>query len=280
MSRPIRPRGRAMSRCASAARGSMWPTPPEEGGSGGRPSGGGKASKGRSQKPTSRGILPWWEKLLYLLVAAIVAPVWWSRVGPQHSVVSSPPATAAPAPQQKVAALPPPRAEEPPPRPSVPLRQWTVLFNFPTPGQTEVSRRTKIQIFFNRPVEWEVTEWAFTIFPSTPGDLSRAKEPYELLGARWSFITGQARTYGRDIQPLVGAYCSNCHASNGSAATVPLGTYRDVSKYVVPGRSGESRFYTFIQERRHHINMADPNHSTNTKLAVIRDWIDEYRGRQ
>ena len=276
-----------------------------------RPSGGGKSSKGRSQKPTSRGILPWWEKLLYLFVAAIVATVWWSRVGPQHSVVSFPPATAAPAPQQKVAALPPPRAEEPPPRPSVPLRQWTVLFNFPTPGQTEVSRRTKIQIFFNRPVEREVTEWAFTIFPSTPGDfawprpdhlvftprgalqpdteytisltpvdMSRAKEPYELLGARWSFITGQARTYGRDIQPLVGAYCSNCHASNGSAATVPLGTYRDVSKYVVPGRSGESRFYTFIQERRHHINMADPNHSTSTKLAVIRDWIDEDRGRQ
>ncbi len=274
-------------------------------------SGRGKSSKGRPHKPTSRGILPWREKLLYLFVVVIVATIWWSRVGPQHSVVSFPPATAAPAPQQKVAALPPPRAEEVPPRPSVPPRQWTVLFNLPTPGQTEVSRRPRIQILFNRPVNRGVVESAFTISPATPGafvwprpdhlvfspqgalqpdteytislmsvDGSRAKEPYELLGARWSFITGQARTYGRDIQPLVGAYCSNCHASNGSAATVPLGTYRDVSKYVVPGRSGESRFYTFIQERRHHINMADPNHSTNTKLAVIRDWIDEDRGRQ
>src|SRR3989304_6190930 len=170
MSRPIRPRGRAMSRCDSAARGSMWPTPPEEGGSGGRPSGGGKFFGGRSQKPTSRGILPWWEKLLYLFVAAIVATVWWSRVGPQHSVVSFPPATAAPAPQMKVPPLPPPGAEEPPQRPSVPLRGWPVLFNFPTPGQTEVSRRTKIQIFFNRPVEREVTEGGLPIFPSPPGD--------------------------------------------------------------------------------------------------------------
>jgi len=276
-----------------------------------RPSGGGKSSKGRSQKPTRSGILPWWEKLLYLLVAAIVASVWWSRVGPQHAVVSFPPATAAPAPQQKVAALPPPRAEEPPPRPSVPLRQWTVLFNFPTPGQSEVSRRPRIQIFFNRPVEREVAEWAFTISPSTiggfawpradhlvftpkgalqpdteytisltPVDGSREKEPYELLRDRWSFTTGRARTYGRDIQPLVGAYCSTCHGSNGSAAGVPLGTYRDVSRYVVPGRSGESRLYTFVQERRHHINMAGPNHSTSTKLAIIRDWIDEDRGKE
>jgi len=255
--------------------------------------------------------LPWWEKLLYLLVAAIVVTVWWNRVAPQHTVVSFPPATAAPAPQQKVAALPPPRAEEPPPRPSVPLKQWTVLFNFPTPGQSEVSRRPKIQMFFNRPVDREVTEWAFTMSPATPGgfawprpdqlvftpkgallpdteytisltpvDGSREKEPYELLGARWSFVTGQARTYGRDIQPLIGAHCSTCHASNGSAAGVPLGTYRDVSRYVVPGRSGESRFYTFIQERRHHINMAGPDHSTSTKLAVIRDWIDEDKGAQ
>ncbi len=275
-----------------------------------RPSGGGKSSKGRSQKPTRSAILPWWEKLLYLLVAVIVATVWWSRVAPQHTVASFLPATAAPQ-EQKVAALPPPRIEEPPPPPPVPLRQWTVLFNSPTPGQSEVSRRPKIQIFFNGPVERELTEWAFTISPSTPGgflwprpdhlvftpqgalmpdteytisltpvDGSRDKEPYELLGARWSFITGRARTYGRDIQPLVGAYCSTCHGSNGSAAGVPLGTYRDVSKYIVPGRSGESRFYTFIQERRHHINMADPNHSTSTKLAVIKDWIDEDKGAQ
>jgi hypothetical protein len=199
--------------------------------------------------------------------------------------------------------------EEPPPRPSIPVRQWTVLFHSPTPGQSEVSRRPTIQIFFNLPVDREMTEWAFTISPSTLGVFawprpdhlvftpkgalladteytisltpvsgSREKEPYELLGARWSFTTGRARTYEKDIQPLVSAYCSTCHASKGSAAGVPLGTYHDVSRYVVPGRSGESRFYTFIQERRHHINMAGSNHSTSTKLAVIRDWIDEDKG--
>jgi hypothetical protein len=252
--------------------------------------------------------LPWWEKLLYLLVAVIVATVWWSRAAPQHTVASFLPATAAPQ-EQKVAALPPPRIEEPPPAPPVPLRQWTVLFNSPTSGQSEVSRRPKIQIFFNRPVEREVIEWAFTISPATRGgfawprpdhlvftpqgallpdteytisltpvDGSREKEPYELLEARWSFTTGQARTYGKDIQPLIDSYCATCHGSSGSAAGVPLGTYRDVSRYVVPGRSGESRFYTFIQERRHHINMAGPDHSTSTKLVVIRDWIDEDKG--
>jgi hypothetical protein len=254
--------------------------------------------------------LPWWEKLLYLVVVVIVATVWWSRVGVQQTEVSFPPATAAPQ-EQKVAALPSPRVEEPPQRPSVPPRQWTVLFNLPTPGQAEVSRRPRIQILFNRQVDREVGESAFTISPATPGsfvwprpdhlvfspqgalqpdteytislmsvDGSRAKEPYELLGARWSFTTGQARTYGKDIQPLIGAHCATCHAYNGSAAGVPLGTYRDVSRHVVPGRSGESRFYTFLQDRRHQIDMAGSDNSTSTTLAIIRDWIDEDQGTE
>jgi hypothetical protein len=181
-----------------------------------------------------------------------------------------------------------------------------VLFNAPSPGQREVSRRSAVRIFFNQPVERDVVEWAFTISPSASGSFawprpdqltftpkhalrpateytvsltpmsgSAAGEAYELLGARWSFTTGATRTYRDDIQPLVGAYCLTCHAPKASAAAVPLETYQDLSRYVVPGRSSESRLYTFVQERRHHINMAGPDHSTNTKLAILKDWIDE-----
>src|SRR3970282_1767893 len=165
MLRPTRPRPTGMSRFVLAARESMSPTPPEEGSSRVRPSGGGKS-------------------------------LFWGRSQ-----------------TQKAAALPPPGTKKPPPPPPVPPRQWTVLFNSPTPGQSEVSRRPRIQIFFNRPVEREVTEWAFTISPSTPGgfawprpdhlvftprgalqpdteytlsitpvDMSRAKEPFAPLG--------------------------------------------------------------------------------------------------
>jgi hypothetical protein len=259
-----------------------------------------KASRGRAQKTTSRGILPWWEKLLYLLVAVIVAMVWWSRAGVQ-TVVSFPSATAAP--QQKVAALTPPRVEESAPRPPALPNQWTVLFRLPTPGQVEVSRRPRIQILFNQPVEQEVAESAFKIFPTTPGSFTWPRADHLVFlpegallpnteytislvslegssGSRWSFTTEEARTYRKDIQPLVGAYCATCHASNGSAAHVPLGTYRDVSRHVVRGRSGESRLYTFLQDSRHHINMAGPDNSTSTKLAVIRDWIDKDEGAE
>jgi hypothetical protein len=244
--------------------------------------------------------LPWWEKLLYLLVAVIVLTIWWSRAGVQ-TAVSFPSAIAAP--EQKVVALPSPRIEELAPRPSGLPREWTVLFNLPAPGQAEVSRRPRIQILFNRPVEREVAESAFAITPATPGSFTwpRADHlvflPEDALlpdteytvslvsvdgssGARWSFSTEEARTYGKDIQPLIGAHCSNCHASNGSAAGVPLGTYRDVSRYVVPGRSRESRFYTFLQDRRHQVDMTGPAHSTSSTAAIIRDWIDEDQGAE
>jgi hypothetical protein len=173
-----------------------------------------------------------------------------------------------------------------------------MLFNLPTPGQAEVSRRPRIQILFNRPVEQRVAESAFTIAPATPGSFAWPRSdhlvflPHGALlpnteytvslmsaegssGARWSFTTGEARTYRKDIQPLIGAYCSNCHASDGSAAGIPLGTYGDVSRHVVPGRSGESRFYTFLQDRRHHIDMTGSDNSTSTTVAMIREWIDE-----
>jgi hypothetical protein len=246
--------------------------------------------------------LPWWEKLLYLLVAVIVLTIWWSRVGVQQAEVSFPPAIAAPQ-EQKVAALTSPRVEEPLSRPSSLPREWTVLFNLPAPGQAEVSRRPRIQILFNRPVEQKVAESAFTISPATSGSFSWPRSDHLVFlpqgpllpnteytvslvsvdgssGARWSFSTEEARTYGKDIQPLIGAHCSNCHASNGSAAGVPLGTYRDVSRYVVPGRSRESRFYTFLQDRRHQVDMTGPAHSTSSTAAIIRDWIDEDQGAE
>jgi hypothetical protein len=261
-----------------------------------------KSSKGQRRKTTSRGILPWWEKVLYLLVATIVATVWWNRVDVQQTAVSLPSATAA-SQEQKVAALTSTRVEEPPPSPSGLPREWTVLFKLPTPGQLEVARRSRIQILFNRPVEPEVAESAFKIFPATPGSFTWPRSDHLVFlpqgallphteytvslvsvdgsgGARWSFTTGEAKTYRKDIQPLIDAHCSTCHAPNESAAGVPLETYRDVSRHVMPGRSGESRLYTFLQDRRHQVDMTGPAHSASDTAAVIKDWIDEDQGTE
>lgn len=224
--------------------------------------------------------------------------------------VRSPQDTTAPAPHvaqaEKVAAVASPQAEQPPPAPAAPPRIWKVLFATPKAEKAEVSRRSEIKLFFNGLVEHDVVEWAFTLTPATPGAFAwprpdqlvftpkealspathytvsltptsgfRDGHEYELLEARWTFTTGTARTYREDIQPLIGTYCSQCHGPTGAAAAIPLATYREVSRYVVPSRSSESRLYTFIQERQHHINMAGPTHSTNQKLTVIKDWIDE-----
>lgn len=205
-----------------------------------------------------------------------------------------------------IATVPAPRAEKPIHHPAPEPGVWKVLFNSPKAGAVELSRRTDVKIFFNGPVKQDVAEWAFNISPSAPGTFSwprpdllvfaptgalqpatrytvsltpmtgfRDGKEYELDETRWSFSTGSARTYEQDIRPLVSTYCRSCHAENGSAATTPLESYHDVRRFIIPGRSGESPFYTMIQKRQHHINMAGPNHSTNAKLALIKDWIDE-----
>ncbi|MFQ5847583.1 MAG: Ig-like domain-containing protein [Candidatus Methylomirabilales bacterium] len=228
---------------------------------------------------------------------------------PQTKAISWSQAAAPPSPvaqEQRIATVSPPKADQPPPLPSPEPRVWKVLFGSPRAGAEELSRRTRITLFLNGPVERDVVEWAFTMSPSASGTFSwprpdqlvftpndalrpatrytvsltpmigfRDQEEYEIVETRWSFTTGNARTFRQDIQPLIGAYCTKCHGPKGDAAAVPLKTYGDVSRYVVPGRSGESRFYTFIQNRHHHINMADRDHSTNVKLAIIKDWIDE-----
>lgn len=211
---------------------------------------------------------------------------------------------------QRIAATTPPQVEMAPLSVGQP-QEWKILRHSPRDGQTEQSRRSAIKVFFSRPTDPAVVERAFTITPHVRGTFkwsaadrlvftptepllpdteytvllesargSRGGEEYILPGERWSFSTGGARAYEKDIKPLVAAYCSKCHGPNGEAATIPLRTYPDVSRHVVPGRSGESRFYTSLRDRGHYINMAGRDHSTREKRALIKDWIDEDRAVQ
>lgn len=246
--------------------------------------------------------------LLWFLIGVLVVTVLLTFVLPRGKQTLSP-GTSASLPSvtegEKGAAPSHPWGGEPPPPPSNHPSEWRVLFSSPKMGETGISRQSAIKVFFNVPVERDVAERAFTISPYVAGTFSWPKadqlvftpdepflpatqytvslspmrgsqggEPYALVGANWSFTTGGSRTYRGDIQPLVSMYCMKCHGPAGRASNIPLETYQDVRRYVVPGRSGESRFYTFLQDRSHHINMAGPNHSTNDKLAVIKDWID------
>lgn len=245
------------------------------------------------------------EKLLWAMTALTAAIVLLAlmRPGREQTVVRSPSVSRAAAPQAQVTTAV--VVEESAPVPRRP-QTWKVLFSSPAAGTTDVSRRTDIRLFLNGPVDRAVVEWAFTLSPATPGtfDWPRpdqlvftpaaslapgtrytlsltptqgvyAGQEYELLETRWAFTTGTARTYHTDIQPLVAAYCDSCHGAAGAAHEIPLESYTDVRRYITPGAASESAFYTFIQARKHHINMAGPTHSTSQKLAVIKDWINE-----
>ncbi len=277
-------------------------------------SGGGKSRKPRSQLAKRLGRLRRSEKVLWVS-AAVTAGLILSalvRSGPEKQAPQGPTASRPPVTREaKVVDAPPAHAEELPPEPAAPPQLWKVLFASPKAGKTDVSRRADIKLFFNAPVAPDVVEWAFTLSPATPGTFSwprhdqlvftptsgleagtqytvsltptsglRDRQEYEILETRWSFTTGSSRSYHEDIQPLIGAYCAQCHQPQGAAAEIPLETYGDVSQYVVPGRSDESPLYTHIQARQHHINMAGPAHSTSQKLAVIKDWIDEDEAAQ
>lgn len=234
-----------------------------------------------------------------MILASLVRPAR-NEGFPRETTAPAPPVAQA----QRVAT--PIQPEQLPPSPPARPQVWKILFASPEAGKAEVSRRAAVKLFFNGPVQPEVVEWAFSLTPSTPGTFawprpdqlvftpkvvldpatrytvsltpasgSRDGQEYELLESRWTFTTGDARTFQADIQPLIGAYCTRCHGPQGAAAAIPLATYYDVSRYVVPRRSAESPLYTFVQARQHHINMAGPTHSTSQQLAVIKDWIDE-----
>ncbi len=254
------------------------------------------------------------KKLLWLLSGVVLIVIFGAMLQRNDGSTPDPEAFPSVPAQERAAAVGRrPITEQPPPRPAVQPREreWKVLFTRPPDGKGGVVRSTAVDVFFNVPVERDVVEWAFAISPSIPGNISwprpdhlvfepqepllpatkytvslnstngsRGEEAYTLHGARTSFTTGEARTYDKDIRPLVSAYCQSCHGPAGPAATIPLGTYQDVRQHVVPGRARESRFYTFIQDRQHLIRMAGPNHSTNDKLAVIKDWIDQDKAAQ
>lgn len=227
------------------------------------------------------------------------------RPARNESSTQNTPARVRPAPQAERVATPAQPAQLPTP-PAAPPQVWKVLFATPEPGTEEVSRGADITLFFNGPVEPTVVEWAFTLTPAAPGTFAWPRpnklvftptagfaaatryavsltpttgfhngQEYALLETRWAFTTGAARTYHADIQPLVAQYCHACHGPDGAAATIRLATYTDISRYVVPGYSKDSRLYTFIQTRQHYIKMAGPHHSTQDKLVIMKDWIDE-----
>ncbi len=101
-------------------------------------------------------------------------------------------------------------------------------------------------------------------------------------GSTGSPTPRQSRTYREDIQPLIASYCHKCHGPNQVAAGIRLQTYRQIMRYVEPGRSEESRLYTFIQQRKNHVNPWPRSwgQTTNEKLAVIKDWIDVNWGEE
>ncbi len=260
------------------------------------------------RRPKRHGTVRTGEKVLWIVGAATAAMILFSlvRAARNESSTQNTPVLVRPAPQaERVAAVSTGHAEQLPTPPAAPPQVWKVLFATPEAGKEEVSRGADITLFFNGPVEPKVVEWAFTLSPSTPGTFAwprpnklvftptagfapatrhavsltpasgfHNRQEYELLEARWAFTTGTTRTYHTDIKPVIAAYCAACHGPGGTAATIPLATYTDISRYVVPGRSKDSPLYTFIQTRQHYINMAGPHHSTRDKLAIIKDWID------
>jgi len=258
------------------------------------------------RRPKRHGTVRTGEKVLWIVGAATAAMILFSLVRAARNEISPRAITGpAPGPAQAERVVTREQAEKPPPPRAAPPQAWKVLFATPEAGKEEVSRGADITLFFNGPVEPKVVEWAFTLSPSTPGTFAwprpdklvftptagfapatrhavsltpasgfHNRQEYELLEARWAFTTGTTRTYHTDIKPVIAAYCAACHGPGGTAATIPLATYTDISRYVVPGRSKDSPLYTFIQTRQHYINMAGPHHSTRDKLAIIKDWID------
>lgn len=195
------------------------------------------------------------KKLLWLLSGVVLIVIFGAMLQRNDGSTPDPEAFPSVPAQERAAAVGRrPITEQPPPRPAVQPREreWKVLFTRPPDGKGGVVRSTAVDVFFNVPVERDVVEWAFAISPSIPGNISwprpdhlvfepqepllpatkytvslnstngsRGEEAYTLHGARTSFTTGEARTYDKDIRPLVSAYCQSCHGPPGRLPLFP-----------------------------------------------------------
>lgn len=80
-------------------------------------------------------------------------------------------------------------------------------------------------------------------------------------------------TFSGVIYPgIIKQNCMQCHIKGGPAERILFETYEDCMRYVVPGHSDQSRFYTALLENKD----MDDDLFSKRELKLIREWIDRF----
>ena len=200
----------------------------------------------------------------------------------------------------------------PPPSPAgqgvVPLRatgpDFAVQDVCPQDGRSSQSVHSTVCAIFAIPADRASVERSFSLLPRVEGSfswpqpvqmvftpsrpLARATTYVARLGPgmldasgsqrlpefRWSFTTVGPLTFTRDIRPIIAANCVTCHQPGGAASRVPLDTYQQAMRHIVPGEAARSRFFTAPQEPMFATGMDDDAFG-DEELQIVRDWIND-----
>ena len=74
-----------------------------------------------------------------------------------------------------------------------------------------------------------------------------------------------------EVQSIITTSCLPCHAPGGKAAKYELTSPDGLAKLVVPGQADSSKLYQVVRDGK----MPPTGRLDSTKLATIKEWIDE-----
>lgn len=96
--------------------------------------------------------------------------------------------------------------------------------------------------------------------------------PYE-----WSYTTLSEYRYARQVARFIRAGCGSCHGSSGPARLVPLDSYQEVMKHVVPGQARASRLVAALDEAKLHGGVRP---EVREHLRILSEWIERFRAAE
>ena len=78
-----------------------------------------------------------------------------------------------------------------------------------------------------------------------------------------------AVTYSATVQPILANKCVNCHKPVGPVSSIPLDTFSNVTKFVVPKNAAQSRLIQAVDGG----SMSDK--LTKDDVIVLKDWVNQ-----
>jgi hypothetical protein len=83
-----------------------------------------------------------------------------------------------------------------------------------------------------------------------------------------------APSFAKDVAPIFAANCAGCHSAAVKMGKLDLGTFEDLKRVIVPGKSAESRLYLLVTGKAQPAMPLGGKPLAAGEISIIQRWID------